>query len=390
MATTQAPPRTAGTGTAAYRNPAERSRGRLGPLLVGQLVALEVAAVAVIAVLDRPVWVLAAIAVVVLALLIAAFARRGRRWWFEDLVLRRRYRQRRQEVAAATATGGAALLRPVQPSLSVIEVVDRGTRFGLGQDGGGWFVAFAVGPATSGHADWIDAQTVDRAVRVLAESSAPVSALQVVSHTFVKYDAHHAVSAGRRLWVAARLRANDASAEAAGRGGGIEGVHRTLAATVGRLGKALRAAGLRHQVLDPDALAAVLAAVAGVDASYGVPAEEWTDWRSGPVSHVCHRLVVPPNASVGVLADTFTRTSALSHTIALLLDRDSGGAPGRLLLRVGATPDRAVEAHRQVAEAARTVGAELQRLDGEHALGVYAVAPTATGITAEAESVLTL
>jgi type VII secretion protein EccE len=392
MATTQAPPRAAVTGSEPYRRVSEPMGGRLGPLMVGQLVAIEVAAVAVLAALDQPVWLLGAVGVAVLLLLVAVFARRGRRWWFEDLVLRRRFRDRRRSAATAAAGGGEVVLRPIEPSLSVIEVVDRSTRFGLGQDDGGWFVAFAVGPATSDHPDWIDARTVDRVARVLAESTAPVSALQLVSHTFATYDARRAVTAGRRLWIAARLRANDASAEAAGRGGGIEGVHRTLAATVGRLGKALQAAGLRHQVLDSDSLRAVIAAVAGVDASYGAPAEAWTDWRSGPVSHVCHRLGLPPNASVGLLADALTRTGALSHTIALLLDRDRdrSAAAGQSLLRVGSTADRAAETQRQVSEVVRAGGASLRRLDGEHALGVYAVAPTAAEAAAAARSVLTV
>ena len=408
MATTQAPPssgaapavpRPAATGTAPYRNPGERERGRVGPLLVGQLVAVEVAAVAVVAALGRPAWLLAPAGILALVLVVAAFARRGRRWWFQDLMLRRRFQHRKRTVAATAATlppagpaatAGGTLLRPLEPSLSVVQIVDRGTRFGLGQDDGGWFVAFAVGPATDQYADWIDARTVDRVVQVVADSTAPVSALQVVSHTFAKYDQRRAVTAGRRLWVAARLRANDASAEAAGRGGGLEGVHRTLAATVGRLGKSLQAAGLRYQVLDPEALSAVLAAVAGADASYGAPAEQWTDWRSGPIGHVCYRLDTPPNASLGVLADAFTRTAALSHTIAVLLDRDSGAVPGRPLLRIGSTGDRAAEAQRQVREAAKACRTSLQRLDGEHALAVYAAAPTAAAVTAPAESVLTV
>ncbi|MCG5439595.1 type VII secretion protein EccE, partial [Micromonospora sp. PSH25] len=88
--------------------PAERpGRGRVGPVLVGQLVVLELCVVGVWAATAGPSWVLAAVGAAALLIVLAAFARRGGRWWFEDLLLRRRLRRRGERASAALASGTA-------------------------------------------------------------------------------------------------------------------------------------------------------------------------------------------------------------------------------------------------------------------------------------------
>ncbi|MET8254826.1 type VII secretion protein EccE, partial [Micromonospora sp. NPDC005197] len=166
-------------------------RGRIGPVLVGQLVVLEVCALAVWAATAGPSWLLATVAALAVAVVVAAFARRGGRWWFDDLLLRRRLRHRRERAAAALA-GGTAVdprLAALAPELGVIELTDRGTRLGIGQDEQGWFAAVALQPVTGAAVGSVDAATVDRALRVLADFSAPVSRAQVVAHTLVWYPA---------------------------------------------------------------------------------------------------------------------------------------------------------------------------------------------------------
>ncbi len=54
-----------------------RRRGRLGPVVVGQLVVLECAALAVWIATTGPAWLLAAVAVPAVAAVVAAFARAG-------------------------------------------------------------------------------------------------------------------------------------------------------------------------------------------------------------------------------------------------------------------------------------------------------------------------
>ncbi|MEK8108410.1 type VII secretion protein EccE [Micromonospora sp. M12] len=209
----------------------------MGPLLVGQLVVLELCLVGVWAATAGPSWVLAAVGAVALLVVVAAFARRGGRWWFEDLLLRRRLRRRGERASAALAGGTATdpRLAALVPELNVIELTDRGTRLGIGQDDQGWFAAVALQSAGGTAVGSVDASMMDSALRVLTDFSAPVSRAQVVAHTLVWYPAPGAPPAAHRtVWVALRLTVRDARVEAVSRGGGLPGVHRTVAAGIGR------------------------------------------------------------------------------------------------------------------------------------------------------------
>src|SRR6478735_4825841 len=106
MTQVQAPPGRTATAPAVPADrpvaPADRRRrGRLGPVVVGQLVVLECAALAVWFATAGPAWVLAVVAGLAVAAVAAAFARRGGRWWYEDLWLRRRLRRRRERARGA-------------------------------------------------------------------------------------------------------------------------------------------------------------------------------------------------------------------------------------------------------------------------------------------------
>ncbi|MGW1484969.1 type VII secretion protein EccE, partial [Micromonospora parva] len=189
--------------------PAERpGRGRVGPVLVGQLVVLELCVIGVWAATAGPSWLLAAVGAVALLVVLAVFARRGGRWWFEDLLLRRRLRRRGERASAALADGTATdpRLAALAPELSIIELTDRGTRLGIGRDDQGWFAAVALQSATGAAVGSVDASAVDRALGVLADFNAPVSRAQVVAHTLVWYPAPGAPPAAHRtVRVALRL-----------------------------------------------------------------------------------------------------------------------------------------------------------------------------------------
>ncbi|WP_254188963.1 hypothetical protein [Micromonospora sp. WMMB482] len=68
--------------------------------MVGQLVVVECAALAVWFATAGPAWLLVVVAVLALLAVAAAFARRGGRWWYEDLMLRRRLHRRRDRPGA--------------------------------------------------------------------------------------------------------------------------------------------------------------------------------------------------------------------------------------------------------------------------------------------------
>ncbi|SCE79114.1 type VII secretion protein EccE [Micromonospora mirobrigensis] len=379
MMQVQAPPGGTTTATADPPAPAaaRRARGRIGPVVVGQLVAVELCALAAGLALGGPTWLLGLVGVLAALGVLATFARRGGRWWHEDLLLRRSLRRRRQGARAALAGGTEDVrLAALAPELTVVELTERGTRLGVGQDARGFFAAVAlVGRADVGGGS-VEAPAVDRALRVLAEFTGPVTATQVVSHTLVWYPVPGGPPAAHRtVWVALRLSVADARAESVSRGGGLRGVHRTVAAGVGRLGKVLTAAGLPHRVLGRDELRAAVVSAAGLDLAPEPPAETWTGLRGGGWTQRCLALRTRPGTPLAPLVDAVTATSAPSHTVAATVP--PGGRRVQPLLRVAATDNHVDALVKAVREVARRAGAPTRPLDGQHAPGVYATAPVA-------------
>lgn len=383
MTQVQAPPGRTATASAVPADrpvtPADRRRrGRLGPVVVGQLVVLECAALAVWFATGGPSWLLAAVAALALLAVVAAFARRGGRWWYEDLTLRRRLRRRRN-AARGAAPAGDPRLAALAPELSVVELTERGTRLGIGQDDRGWFAAVALTGRPGSPAGSIEAAVVDRALAVLADFSGPVTQTQVVSHTLVWYPAPGAPPAAHRtVWVALRLSVADARAETVSRGGGMHGVHRTVAAGVGRLGKTLNAAGLGHRVLGRDELHAAVVSGAGLDLAPEPPVESWSSLRGGGWTQRCLALRVRPGGSLGALVDAVTATSAPSHTVAAVVL--PGGRQLPPLLRVAAMDGHAEALVKAVRDVARRSGVPARPLDGQHGPAVYATAPVGTAM----------
>ncbi|NYH44643.1 type VII secretion protein EccE [Micromonospora jinlongensis] len=386
MTQVQARPARAATdpSTVATRStpPADRSgRGRVGPVLVGQLVVLELCVVGVWAASAGPGWVLAVAGGAAVLVVLAAFARRGGRWWFEDLLLRRRMR-RRGERASAALTGGTASdprLVALAPELSFIELTDRGTRLGIGQDAQGWFAAVALQSASGTTVGSAHASTVDQVLGVLTDFSAPVSRAQVVAHTLVWYPAPGAPPAAHRtVWVALRLTVSDARVEAVSRGGGLPGVHRTVAAGIGRLGKALTSAGLAHRPLGREELRAAVVSAAGLDLGPEAPTETWRGLRGGGWTHRCMTLRGRTDAPLGPLVDAITATSAPSHTVAATVSVD--GRVAAPLLRVAAMDNHVEALVKVVRDVAHRTGMTTRPLDGQHGPGVYATAPAASAL----------
>lgn len=356
---------------------ARRRRGRIGPVAVGQIVVAEVGLVAVGAVLDQPVWLVAVVASVATLALVAAFARRRGRWWYEDLGLRRRLRQRTRR-AGRPAAGGSAddpRLTALAPDLTLVEVIDRGGRFGIGQDEHGWFLACVVAPEASDPEDPVEASTVDQAARALSGYTGPGSAAQVVARTLVERPesggpARHV----RDVWVAVRLSVSDAREEAVSRGGGVPGVHRTMAAVAGRLGKALTGAGLAYQVLDPDELREAVISAAGLDLVTEPQTESWTGLTGGGWSQSCLELRPRSDTPYGPLVDAVTATSVTSHTFAVPV---VGGRTGLPRIRVAALDPELTGLLDAIGRVAGEHSATSRRLDGRHGPAIYATAPVA-------------
>ncbi|WP_157241073.1 type VII secretion protein EccE [Catenuloplanes japonicus] len=385
--------------------PPERRRGHLGGLSVAQLVCVEVAVVAVLASLGGPFWALPAAAVLAVILLVLAFARRKSRWWFEHRVVNRRFKER----ARAAAFRPDRELAALAPDLAVTEIRERGTPIGVGRDEMGWFVALAV---NAGNDSVTDAGLgLDRVGRILAESALPVSALQVVSHivpaptSFLEHSSPAVQSyrellgglpipADSRVWVAARLRPADALAASASRGGGPEGVHKALAALLGRIGKTLDSAGFVSQPLTATELTAAVATVAGLSGAAvtgGGPApaqpvqqvqrENWAGWQGTEAVHVGFLATRVSPAGLAVAARRLTEVGALSATVAVVLNRQQDGdLRMQAIVDVAARAGNAAETLTAVVGVFQQSGIQLRRLDGQHAAAIYATAPTGGAI----------
>ncbi|MGC4804361.1 type VII secretion protein EccE [Micromonospora sp. DT233] len=358
-----------------------RRRGRLGPVAVGQLVVLEVGVLAVGAASDKPIWVVGAVGALALIVVLATFARRGGRWWYEDLALRRRLKRRGHAARRAALSPGAAdpRLAALAPQLTIDGFDDRGNRLGLGQDDQGWFVACVV-TAADGSAGPLPGAAIDEVVRVLAGFTGPASFTQVVARSLVWYPNPAAPAAFRRdVWVAARLSATDARTEAVNRGGGLDGVRRTMAAVAGRLGKALTTAGLSYRMLDPDELSAAVFTAAGLEVTAQSQVEGWTGLAGSGWTQCCLELRNRPGAPVGGLTDAVTAIPVLSHTVSVLVA--AGGRVGAPLLRLAAPENRLADQLARVQDVAQRYSYVARRLDGRHGPAVYACAPVAVAGT---------
>jgi type VII secretion protein EccE len=360
-------------------------RGRIGGVAVGQLVAAQVAAVAVLATFEQSDWVFVPVALGAAAVAGALFARRDGHWWYEHALLRWRFSRRRASRRAEAARGRAA---PLAPGLSVREVSDRGASFGVGLDEEGWYAAVAVlpGPGPRGSRDL----SLLRLAGLLQPVDLPVTTVQIGQQRPAAPAARPAgvVPDPDQVWVALRLDTGAAPAVAAHRGGGLDGVHRALAAALRRVVKVLRTAGLDGRALDANALATALVEVTGGTGTAEPPVEQWRVWRVGGTGHVCFQLHGQLGAELAEVAARLGQPPVESYTVTVALRAAAPpprvGPPGAAgeqplltgVLRVAAPVAALEQALARAAELAAWAGMRLRRLDGEHGPAVYAAAPT--------------
>lgn len=393
MAKTQAPPAPRATVAATGQPPTARRRGRLGPFTIVHLVVLELAVLALLAgrnadgAVVGP-WTAAAGLAAVVALG-AVFLRARGGWWYEERGPRGRWRRRRSERTPARVPG-LAVLGPLAPGLTIRSVEDRGTRIGVGQDADGWFAVLALDTQPDLADERSADLSLDRLVRLLPDATAvsvvsqltlaPTAELDPRAPAVQSYQellGSAPVAADQSRWVAVRLAPRDATAAAASRGGGIEGVHRALAALVGRVGKVLSAAEIAATALDRDGLAAALAASCGLTGRSGDAEEQWTGWYADGLAHTCLLLTRWPRPGP---AELFGRLAGLPGTlvsVAVTLHGEESQPRLQGVVRLAADPKTSARAVDEARTLARRYGAQLRRVDGYHGPGVYASAPTA-------------
>jgi type VII secretion protein EccE len=341
-----------------------------------------------------PVAVVAA-AVVAAAVLAGVFGRTGGRWWYELLGARAALRRRRRALRrAAGAPAGPWLFTP---ELRVYDYQDRTGQLGVGRDAGGWFAAVAVGDddLLGGAAQVVPAE---RLLPMLSEGTARPSGLQLVTlrvpaptalvapgspclESFAELAGRlpdrRPAPAAELTWVAVRLDPREARAATGERGGGVDGVHRALAATVARLGKVLAGAGVAHRVLDAAELTEALHTACTGDAEARADAAEgWHGWSAGGVRHLSFEVADWPAAAGPGLLEPIAAAAAEPVAVSLTF-RARGAAPRvRAVVRLVAAADRADRAAAALVGEAARQGLRLRPLDGVHGPAVYASAPT--------------
>jgi ESX secretion system protein EccE len=366
---------------------------------VVQLVCLEVAVVMVLASASVSIPWLIAGAAGGLLLLAMVFGRADQRWWYEQVAAHWRLRQRRRSSTRTIARlAGAEAPRLAMATLvhglAVRNVTDRGRSIGVGSDDDGWFVGVAVGTWPDASGERALRLELDQVVRILDESSVPVSSLQLVSFqtqapsglvdgTAPAMRSYRELALGcpldQAVWLVARLSPADAVEAASSRGGGVAGVDRAMAAVVGRLEKALAAAGVPYQALDADALAAGLTLSCGLDryaAGDGAARERWASWRAGGLDHVGFTITRWPSNPAEHLVTDLSRDAGCAVAVSMVLRPQQGAVAFLGLVRVVAPTKGLRAAIKQVNRTGRKLGLRLRRLDGEHARAVYATAPT--------------
>jgi type VII secretion protein EccE len=417
MVTTQAPGggrvrASAQLGAAAPAGPlrltAPRGRGRLLGLRTGQLVALEIAALAVLATLRGPLPLTAATGAAALIIALSTLGRSHGRWWYEAYLAGRRLRRRRAARRADRHPDPRmAALRELAPALRIAETDERGTSLGIAQDAAGWFAALEVAPGGGVLMRARPAVPLGQLAALLDEHAAPLSALQVVVHTVpapvasLAADAPAVVSyrqltgatedgllpADEITWIAVRLEAPDAAEAAPSRGGGVAGVHRALAAALGRVGQILTSAGIPYRPLDAEGLVAALARSCaigerGLTVASGEPRTEEVrhSWRADGTAHVSFWVESwPTMTAANPVLGRLARVSADTVTLSTVLTAAPSGVRVQGLVRVSGDPSAVEHAADAVTRLAHDLKFALRRQNGQQAPAAYASAPTGGG-----------
>lgn len=381
-------------------------RRRILGLSAGQLVASQLAiAAALLSYLIFPLSV-AVTGPLALAVLVLALVRRQRCFLYEWVGIRRAYRRRRRSVQRHRAEDPRIeLIREISPTLQVQEVTNRsGIQLGAVGDGQAWCAVLEVGPSegAGGIVEPGDGPRIP--YQLLVESlqmrDIRLASIQVLTHTvpvnaggddvaFVRsYQqlANTAAPPRRTTWIVLRLDPALCPDEVALRGGGDLGARRALLTTASRLAVGLRAAGVPVRTLDAHDALATLVTCTGANPwqqrGRGVrTAEHWRTWTCDGVENCTFWVRSwprPPRSSGRDLFARLAGASWVTSTVSLVFTgNEDGEVSFHGLVRVaGSSADQLTSWMDKLASG---TGADLERLDGQQALGVVATLPLGGG-----------
>ena len=372
------------------RPQAPRTGLRIGPLHIGQVVVWQVALAAVAVTHRGPLALLIPVAIVAGIALILTAVRVHGRWLYEWLGLAMRFGTRRR--STPTGLDDRGLLRTLTRGgrIETIELDER--EVAVISDATGFTVAFEVIAP-------LDHNLVTRTLDLPAlsellpgpDSTDPPVSLQVVVQTIpapgIRED-NEAVAASyrqltdgrvpaqRRTWICLQaLHTPDGDPPAS--------MMVALINVIRRVERKLSKAGASVSVLrHADAVAELVGLLNPLASGGEEPVElreRWSAWLGGDARHVCYRVLNWPNLADRAGASLIHRLSELpatTVTVAVAVRREGDLNQVEAVVRSVVRDARHAErAERELQQAAESVDAKLQRLNGQQAFGVAASVP---------------
>jgi len=352
------------------------------PVPVGAIVVAEAVLVAIVINVAHSMWL--GVAVGALLGVVLLVTRPGAA----------RPRHRRRSATGDRRHLGAAAL--VVADLTVEEVATAAGPVGIGKDDDGWFAVVEAQPPAGMRSD--DLGTVDLGAlgRMLTDSPMPMSRIQVLclaqpppltgsvcAESYAALLGGATVLAHQTCWVALRLTLETAADEL----GTVAETQQALAFAANRVARLLARSGRRPVVLDGEALRAALRYAgelggAGSRPGYGTGArghglvERSSDVHLDGTAHACFWVSHWPRRPQAVPLAALGLAAGVPAAVSLIMQPHGDEVALRCLVRIVAAPDALRAAARRLQGGARRLGLRLDRLDGAHALGLYATSPT--------------
>ncbi|MFI1579482.1 type VII secretion protein EccE [Embleya sp. NPDC020630] len=384
--------------------------GRIGGVLVQQIVLIQLAVLLVAIGLATNPAVLIGLGAVAIVLVVPALVRLRGRWLAQWLPIVYDFRRRRR--MPAVPDDADPVLVPVlecAPRLTTSSVTDRDRR-SIGLIGDGTFLT-AVLLVTSRDEPLRPSRAqrplpLPAIVSTLDVDDVTLASVQVVQHTQPAPATHlpeealatrsyrqlveqglHDVPALRLTWIALRFEPELCAGAVAARGGGEEGAQRALLRAVNQLAGNLTGAGFEARALDETELVQALATSCSVNRTtrqYGRGGRRTTEskraWRCDDRWHTTYWANRWPQLTQGRTSDlvgALTATPAIATTFALTATHGVGGTTAltthvRIAARSGS---ELADVTRQLERRARSERIGLTRLDWEQQPALLATLP---------------
>lgn len=324
--------------------------------------------------LSPQLWLMILAALLAVLLTVLLFGRSHGRWWSESLLLWLRYRRRSGRADVRGDDPRLTALCELVPELTVEDLPGpENTKLGMGGDGAGWFAVLEVALDASGALPPVPLAAL---TRVAAEAEQAGVVIQLVSH-----NAAGSKGRERAVWVGVRLDAKVVAESTLARNQRVD-VPAVLTEMVRRVERVLRRRGRTARILTADELLAALVRSCDLlPAGTPVAAREaWQAWYSGRLAHRCYWVASWPDAQRGTaLLARLADLPAALVSIAFVLEPAFDGTSMSCVIRIAGTPGSLRPVCDQAEEMVRRAGGRLSVLDGQHAPGVYASAPSGGG-----------